>query len=391
MAMHMQTTVMGWHVYDLARVAGRSIPEAAFLLGVIGLIRFLPLLVFSMYGGSIADRLSQRHILMSCHVARLCVTSGLITVVVLAQDRAIAAIMVVAFFSGVISSFQPAAQITMLSRLVPRPRLPNAVAKMALGIQSSIVAGPFLGGILFAVSAWLAYLVCALCFVLSLTLLYFVSYQRKPQAAEAQDAKSPSSVLEGLRYVWRTKLLLGAISLDFVVGLLAGAVVLLPAIARDVLLLGPSEMGMLRSCMAVGGMTTALTLARFPIRRFLGRWMFGATMIYGLATIAFGLSANIAIAAASLAFIGASDIISVFVRQTLLQLVPPDYVRGRVAALVAVSRASARELGDFETGIVAKILGPVGAIVVGGVAALAASGIWMIKFPNLRRRDTFES
>lgn len=389
--MHMQTTVMGWHVYDLSRLAGRSIPESAFLLGVIGLVRFVPLLVFSMYGGSIADRFSQRHIIMFCLMARFCVTTGLVTVVVLAQHMAIAAIMVVAFFSGLISSFQPAANVTLLSRLVDRPGLPNAVAKIALGVQTAVVTGPFLGGVLFAVSAWVAYLACATCFLVSMVLVYFVRYQRVASHEGSEDAKSPSSVLEGLRYVWRTKLLLGAISLDFVVGLLAGAVVLLPAIARDVLLLGPSEMGMLRSSMAVGGVATALTLSRLPIRRFLGRWMFGATLVYGLSTIAFGLSTSVMVAAVSLAVVGASDIISVFVRQTLLQLVPPDDVRGRVAALVFVSRASALELGNFESGVVARILGPVNAIVVGGVAALAASGIWMARFPSLRRRDTFES
>lgn len=389
--MHMQATVMGWHVYDLARVAGRSIPESAFLLGVIGLLRFVPLLIFSLLGGSIADRFSQRHIIIICLMARFCVTSGLVAVVVLAPQLAIGAIMTVAFFSGVISSFQPAANVTMLSRLVPRPELPNAVARIALGVQTALVTGPFLGGVLFAISARVAYIACALGFLASMLMVYIIRYDRVRTRPESRDAKSPGSVLEGLRYVWRTKILLGAISLDFAVGLLAGAVVLLPAIARDILLLGPSEMGMLRSSMAVGGMASAMTLARFPISRFLGRWMFGATIVYGLATVAFGLSTGIVMAAVSLALVGASDVISVFVRQTLLQLVPPDDVRGRVGALVFVSRASSLELGNFESGVVARILGPVQAIIVGGMAALAASGIWMARFPALRQRDTFEA
>jgi hypothetical protein len=197
-------------------------------------------------------------------------------------------------------------------------------------------------------------------------------------------------IADGLRYVWGNKIVLGAISLDLVVVLLAGAVALLPVFARDILHAGPSELGVLRSAMGVGAASVALWLAVKPLRRRVGFWMFGATIVFGLATIVVGLSQYLWLTAAALAVAGGVDMISVYVRQSLVQLATPDAMRGRVAAVSFIFISASNELGDFEAGLMARIFGPVLAVTIGGVAAVIASAGWMKLFPALANADGFE-
>jgi len=213
---------------------------------------------------------------------------------------------------------------------------------------------------------------------------------KPPRQAPAQDAQALRMIVEGLRFVWANKIVLGAISLDLVVVLLAGAVALLPVFARDILHAGPSELGILRSAMGVGAATVALWLAVKPLQMRVGFWMFASTIVFGVATIVFGLSQWLWLTALALAIAGGVDMISVYVRQTLIQLNTPDEMRGRVAAVSFVFISASNEFGDFEAGLMARIFGPVLAVTLGGAAAVAASVWWMRLFPQLAKADGFE-
>jgi predicted MFS family arabinose efflux permease len=213
---------------------------------------------------------------------------------------------------------------------------------------------------------------------------------KSPKQQPATDARTIGLIVEGLRYVWSNKIVLGAISLDLIVVLLGGAVALLPVFARDILQVGPSELGILRAAMGAGAAVVALWIAAAPLRRNVGRWMFGSTIVFGLATIVFGISTNLWMTVAALAVAGGVDMISVYVRQSLIQLATPDAMRGRVSAVSFVFISASNELGDFESGVVARIVGPVTAVIVGGALAVSASTVWMRLFPHLRRADGFE-
>jgi MFS family permease len=266
--------------------------------------------------------------------------------------------------------------------------LPQGIAWSSLAFQSGIIVGPAIGGLLYGLGApvpyWTAF---ALLAVSAMTML---SLRPPPQPPPEEDTGAIAMIVQGLRYVWTNKIVLGAISLDLVVVLLAGAIALLPVFARDILDAGPSELGVLRSAMGVGAASVALMLAMKPIRTHVGRWIFGSTIAFGLATIAFGLSQWLWLTACALAIAGAVDMISVYVRHSLVQLATPDAMRGRVAAVSFVAISASNELGDFEAGLMARIFGPVTAVVIGGAAAVAASLGWMRLFPDLRNADTFD-
>jgi hypothetical protein len=214
---------------------------------------------------------------------------------------------------------------------------------------------------------------------------------KAPKQAPVTDARTLGLIAEGLRYVWSNKIVLGAISLDLIVVLLGGAVALLPVFARDILHAGPSELGILRSAMGAGAALVALLIAAAPLRQNVGRWMFGATIAFGLAIIVFGLSNNLLLSMGALAVAGGVDMISVYVRQSLIQLATPDAMRGRVSAVSFIFISASNELGDFESGLVARFLGPVLAVTAGGVLAVAASISWMKIFPQLLQAEGFEA
>lgn len=389
MAIQIQATAMGWQVYDSARAHGQSIAEGAFMLGLVGLAQFLPLLVLSLFGGQAADRYNRRLILVACIAAKVLIVLWLALVSGLAfgPDIIIPAIFAAAITAGMINSFLPPAASALLPMLLPREELPQGIAWSSLSFQSSMIIGPVIGGFLYDVGAAVPYL-----FAFALLLVAGVMmFTLKPPAQEpVKDARTIGMIVEGLRYVWSNKIVLGAISLDLVVVLLAGAVALLPVFARDILHVGPSEMGILRSAMGVGAASVALWLAVSPLRRRVGLWMFGSTIVFGLATIVFGLSQSLWITAAALAIANGADQISVYVRSSLIQLATPDAMRGRVAAVSFVFISASNEFGDFEAGVMARIFGPVLAVTGGGVAAVLASAWWMRLFPQLAKADGFE-
>jgi MFS family permease len=387
LAVQMQATAMAWQIYDAARAKGQSIGEAAFVLGLVGLAQFLPLLVLSLYGGQLADRYDRKLILAGCGAAKLLIAAGLALATFFAPDQIIVAVFIAAIAAGATNAFQPAAASSLMPMLLPREDLPKAIAWSSLAFNSGLVLGPFLGGVLFDVGPAIAYGAAFALFALALILTLAL---RAPSHQHNENAHTLGMIAEGLRFVWSNKIVLGAISLDLVVVLLAGAVALLPVFTRDILHAGASELGLLRAAMGMGAVLVALALAAAPLRRRVGLWMFTATIVFGLATIVFGLSTSLWLTALMLAIAQGADMISVYVRQSLIQLATPDPMRGRVAAVSFVFISASNELGDFEAGLMARIFGPVAAVSIGGVAAVAASLGWIRLFPDLAKADGFE-
>jgi MFS family permease len=387
MAVQMQATAMGWQVYDAARAHGQSIAQASFVLGLVGLAQFLPLLVLSLFGGQAADRYNRRIILAGCIAAKALIVLYLAFVSSAGPGIIIPAVFAAAVSAGMINAFMPPAASALLPLLLPRSDLPKGIAWSSLAFQFSLIVGPAVGGLLYGAGAAVPYLAAFALLLIAGGLMLAL----KPPAQEpVKDARTLSMIADGLRYVWENKIVLGAISLDLVVVLLAGAVALLPVFARDILHAGPSELGVLRSAMGAGAAAVALWLAIRPLRQRVGLWMFASTIVFGLATILFGQSKYLWLTAGALAVAGGVDMISVYVRQSLIQLATPDAMRGRVAAVSFVFISASNELGDFEAGLMARIFGPVAAVTIGGVAAVFASLSWMRLFPDLAKTDGFE-
>jgi MFS family permease len=387
LAVQMQLTAMGWQVYDSARAHGQSIAESAFVLGLMGLAQFLPLLFLSLFGGQAADRYNRRLILVACMASKACIALGLAFASTMGPAVVIPAIFAAAVGAGATNAFLPPAASALLPMLLPREELPQGIAWSSLAFQSALIVGPAIGGLLYGLGPIVPY-VCSFVLLAGSGVLFFVI--KTPAQEPVKDARTIGMIVDGLRFVWSNKIVLGAISLDLIVVLLAGAVALLPVFARDILHAGPSELGVLRSAMGLGAAIVALGLAMAPLRRRVGLWMFGSTIIFGLATIVFGISHSLWLTALALAIAGGVDMISVYVRQSLIQLATPDAMRGRVAAVSFVFISASNELGDFEAGLMARIFGPMLAVTIGGVAAVAASGLWMKLFPQLAKADGFE-
>ncbi|MBX9745292.1 MAG: MFS transporter, partial [Hyphomonadaceae bacterium] len=374
MAVQIQATAMAWQVYDAARAHGQTMAEGAFMLGLVGLAQFLPLLALSLFGGQAADRYNRRLIILACILAKALILVGLVFASGMGAAIVIPAVFAAAISAGAINAFLPPAASALLPMLLPRDELPQGIAWSSLSFQSALIVGPAAGGLLYAFGSAAPYATAFALLMISATLMFAL----KPPAQEpVKDARTLGMIMEGLRYVWSNKIVLGAISLDLVVVLLAGAVALLPVFARDILHAGPGELGVLRSAMGVGAASVALWLAISPLRRRVGVWMFGSTIAFGLATIVFGFSEYLWLTALALAIAGGVDMISVYVRSTLIQLATPDAMRGRVAAVSFVFISASNELGDFEAGVMARIFGPVTAVVIGGVGAIVASAGWM--------------
>jgi MFS family permease len=388
LAMQVQLTAMGWQIYYTAREHGRSVEEASLLLGAMGLAQFLPLLVLSLFGGQAADRYNRKAILLGCLFGKAAIAAGLLYATNLPNVYVLPALFASAAVTGAINAFLPAANSSLLPILVPRQELPMAIAWGSLGFQFAIIAGPSLGGALLTFGNASAY---GATFVLLLAAVLMLLATKTPPQQRVEDARTLGMIREGLQFVRDNKIVLGAISLDLIVVLLAGAVALLPAFARDILHAGPREFGLLRTSMGMGAAVVALGLAIAPLRRRVGLWMFCATIVFGLATIVFGFSTSIWVSIGALAIAGGVDMISVYVRQSLIQLATPDAMRGRVSAVSFVFISASNEFGDFEAGVMARLMGPVIAVAVGGAGAVAASLAWIKLFPQLWTADGFEA
>lgn len=383
--MQMQAVSIAWIVYDRARQT-MDIGESSFLLGMVGLVQFIPILILSLFAGQMADRFDRKTIMMASFAAEAACALALVWIA-LEPTAPLWTIFVVAAVFGVSRSFFSPAMASLQPTLVPRAELPNAIAWGSLAWQGASIVGPAMGGYLYDGAAWLPFGTAAVLLAAAIVLVWLIV---QPARSAVASGRSFALILDGLLYVLRNRIVLGAISLDLFAVLLGGAVALLPVYARDILHIGSDGLGHLRAAPAIGAVAVAAWLASRPMRRHTGAWMFGGVVAFGLATIVFGLSENYWISMAALAVLGAGDMLSVYVRSSLIQLSTPDEMRGRVSAASSVFVSASNELGEFRAGTMGAVIGAVPSVVVGGVAALGVAALWAYWFPELRKADKLE-
>lgn len=384
LGVQVQGVALGWHIYAVARDdVGMDVKRAALTVSLIGLVSFLPVLLLALPAGETADRHDRRKILLRCYLAEIAVAAGLAAVTFMGW-ASIPVLLGAAFLFGSARSFFSPASGALGPMLVPRALLPRAIAWQSLAWQTASIAGPALGGLLVARSPTLSYSAAAVFYVIAGVCVLLIRGNAQPVV---QPGSRWALMKEGLVYVWNNKIVFGAISLDLFAVILGGATLLLPVFAKDVLHVGAEGFGILRAGPAIGAAVVALWLAGNPIRKNAGRIMFTAVALFGVGTLIFGLSKLMWLSMGGLILLGGADMISVYVRQTLVQLSTPDHMRGRVGTVSSLFIGASNELGEFESGLVARFLGPVGAAVFGGVGALIVTGVWAKLFPDLRKAD----
>ncbi|MBM3567304.1 MAG: MFS transporter [Alphaproteobacteria bacterium] len=367
------SVAVGWQVYDLTR--------DPFDLGLVGLIQFLPAVLLVLVTGAVADRYPRKAIILTCNAVYFAGSLGLL-LLTLAGNREVGPIFLALGVIGMARAFNIPATTSLLPSLVPTAILAAAFAWSSSAWQIATVLGPMTGGLLYDLSAAGAF---AAAIVLNLLATGFAAALPATPRIAHPDGTSWNALLGGIRYVWTRKAVLGAISLDMLAVLMGGAVALLPAVARDILDAGPTELGLLRAASGVGAILMALYLARHPIRDRAGWAMLGGVAAFGLGNALFGWSSWLWLSVLALLLVGAGDMVSVVVRQTVVQLWTPDRLRGRVNAVNAVFIGASNELGEFRAGTMAAWLGIVPAIVLGGIGAAGISVLWGWIFPDLRR------
>jgi MFS family permease len=373
----MQAVAVGWQIY--------SITHRPLDLGLVGLAQFLPGVLLFLASGHAADRFPRRRIIMLCYAGFSLCSLGLLALTS-RSIHAIWPIYAVLLGNGVVRSFNGPAGQSFLPSLVAEDHFPNAVAWSSSIFMSATIMGPAIGGLLygFANSPAPVYASAALGALISLTL---VSRIRLQLPVRVRTDRSVGVVLDGLRYIWRKKLVLGAMSLDLFAVLLGGAVALLPVYADQILKIGPSGLGLLRSGPGMGAMLVALITAYHPLKRHAGAAMLWCVAGFGTFTVVFGVSRNAALSMGALVLLGACDMVSVIVRHTMVQLATPDEMRGRVSAVNMVFIGASNEVGQFESGITAQWFGTAPAVVLGGLGTLGIVALWAWLFPELRRVD----
>ncbi|HLX27041.1 MAG TPA: MFS transporter [Casimicrobiaceae bacterium] len=379
LARQMVAVAVGWQMYALT--------GSALDLGFVGLAQFVPSFLLVLVAGHVADRFDRRRVVQACVIVEgaaalgLCIGSALGRI----EPAMIYALVVVV---GASRAFEMPTMQALLPAVVPESILARAIAANASAGQTAIIVGPALGGLLYVAGASVAYGASATLFLVTAIVLYFVKSRHAPRPAQAPRL---SSVLDGIRFIRGHKAVLGAISLDMFAVLLGGATALLPIYARDILHTGPWGLGLLRSATAVGALGMAIWLARHPLRAHAGKRMFEAVALFGVATIVFGVSRSFALSLVALIVLGAADMVSVVVRQSLVQLQTPDHMRGRVSAVNALFIGTSNQLGEFESGLTASWLGVVPSVVAGGIGTLAIVFLWIRFFPALAATNRLDA
>ncbi|MGJ7485340.1 MFS transporter [Variovorax sp. LT2P21] len=374
-ASQMLLVAIGWHMYDLT--------GSAWDLGLVGLYQFVPALVLALYAGHVVDRHHRGRIVAACFAVQGVVGLALLTAHELHHDSR-ALLLGLSVVLGAVRAFQMPAQQSLTPMLVPPLMLPRAMAFSSAGMQGAIIGGPALGGLLFAAGTGVVYGASVALFVVGGVLVARLRYL---QPARVREPVTLATVFAGVNFIWRRKPVLGAISLDLFAVLLGGAVALLPIYAKDILHTGAWGMGLLRSAPAVGALLTSIWLTRQPIERHVGRTLLIAVAAFGLCMVVFGVSRSFTVSLIALAISGGADMVNVVIRQTLVQLETPDEMRGRVSAVSSIFIGASNQLGEFESGATAALLGPVGSVVLGGVGTMAVALAWFKLFPSLARRD----
>lgn len=383
-ASQMLMVAVGWQMYTLT--------GSAWDLGLVGLYQFLPALLLVLVAGHAADRFHRGRLLAACLLLQGLV-AGVLLLATLGTatadaDAGRALLLGLSLVLGVAKAFQMPVQQAVLPLLVPPTLLPRALAFGSAGTQAAVIGGPALGGLLFVGGAAVVYALCALLFAVATALALALRYQH---TAAPKAPVSLGTLLAGVRFIRERPVVLGAISLDLFAVLLGGATALLPIFAKDVLHVGPWGLGLLRAAPAVGALLMSVAMTRWPIERRAGPRMLGAVAVFGVATLVFGLSSSFWLSLAALAVSGGADMVSVVIRQSLVQLDTPDAMRGRVSAVNSIFIGASNQLGEFESGATAAWLGPVGAVVLGGLGTLAVAALWVRCFPSLATRDRLVS
>jgi MFS family permease len=370
---------VGWMVYDIT--------GSALALGLVGLAIFLPTFSLALVTGHVADAYDRARIVSFCFGLIALVSLGLVCFAG-AGHRDVTLVYVLLAVMGTARAFANPASQALVPGLVPREHFSSAIAFNSSLWQIAVVAGPALGGLLYAFGPAVVFAGSALCMATASALCFAIA---RPREIVRREPPTWASLVAGIHFIRSRPAILGAISLDLFAVLLGGAASLMPIYARDILHTGPWGLGLLRSSPAIGAFVVGVTLASFPVRRNSGLVIFSAVAVFGVMTIAFGLSSSLPISMVCLVVMGAADMLSVFVRQNLVQLDTPDEMRGRVSAVNTVFIGASNELGDFESGVVAAAIGPVAAVVVGGIGTIVVAGLWAWMFPALRQRDRLRS
>lgn len=380
--------ILGWQVYDHARTdLGMSVKQAAFMLGLIGLAQFMPLFVLTPVTGWVADRFDRRFI------ARLTIglqlgVAAMLTWLTWTDTLSLPMLFGFAALMGVARAFSGPAMSALAPNLVPKAVLPTAIAVSSIAWQTGSIVGPGLGGALLAIDQTLAYAGSFCLFLIAQ--LGFWMIGRVEQPMMARNVHPVRQMVDGLTYVWQNRMVFSTITLDLFAVLLAGSTALLPVYARDILKVGPEGLGILAAAPAVGATAMAILLSIRPLKSNVGNAMLGAVVIFGIATIVFGLSTIFLVSLAALFVAGCADMISVYVRQSLIQLHTPDTMRGRVSSVSQLTISASNELGEAESGFLAAAIGPVAAVVAGGAGAIVITLLWARLFPELRLAKNFD-
>ena len=380
-----QSAAIAWQVYEIARRT-QGVAESALYVGLIGLAQFITLFAFTLPAGIVADRHDRKKIVSLVLFAQLLLSLGFFAYSFLPHPPfwglfALSAVL------GACRAFSAPASSAIGPMLVPKHILPKAIAVNSMAFQTGLIVGPALGGVLVGFSPRFAYGFCAgLCLIAAVLILTI----KTPTTPDAPTGSKMTMLKEGMAYIWSNKVILGAISLDLFAVLLGGAIALMPIYVKDILHAGPEAFGILRASPAIGAIITSFILSWSPIRRNAGPWMFGGVAVFGVSTIVFGISEMIWVSIAAMIVLGAADMISVYVRGTLVQIVTPNHMRGRVASVSYLFIGASNELGEFETGVMARLMGPVNAALFGGIGSLIVTGAWIKLFPALYKADKLE-
>ena len=378
MAFQMLAVAVGWQIYALT--------GSAMYLGLVGLAQFMPMFLLTLVVGHVADRYDRRSIARICQAVEG-LAAGVLALGSFSGWQSKWSILIIIFIVGGGRAFEGPSLQALLPGLVPIKLFPRAAAWSTSAMQTATIVGPALGGFLYVAGPAVVYAAAGVLFLAASVFIALIRIERVPSKHEPVSIRS---LFAGISFIRSRKEILGAISLDLFAVLLGGATALLPIYARDILVTGPWGLGLLRSAPAVGALTMSVFLARRPLRHHVGRSMFIAVAVFGTATIIFALSTSFILSLISLVVLGASDVISVVIRHSLVQIETPDEMRGRVSAVNSMFIGTSNQLGEFESGITASLFGVVPAVLIGGISTIIIVIMWMRFFPQLARIDSLD-
>ena len=378
MGFQMVGVAVGWQLYALT--------GSALDLGLVGLVQFVPMLLLTLVAGQVADRCDRRRVVAACEGVKA-VAAATLAIGTLSGWQSRTSLLALVALLGTAQAFGNPAMTALVPGVVTRPLIAPAMAWLISAGQTAQIAGPALGGFLYALGPATPYVAAGALFALGGAL---VSAIRAAPAPRTREPLSIAALFSGVAFIQKQRVLLGTMSLDLFAVLLGGATALLPVYARDILHTGPGGLGLLRSAPAVGALGTSLFLARRPLERRIGPTLFRSVIVFGAATAVFGLSTNFALSLLALSVLGAADVVSMVIRSSLAQIRTPDAMRGRVSAVSSLFTGTSNQLGAFESGVAAALLGAVPAVLLGGLGTIAVALLWMALFPELRRLRALE-